>query len=442
MAQTASSVLASLVRPIARARAGLAITPGRLRLAAVLVVLGAAVFAAVGSSAVSARRDAARSAASETEPLLVAAEGLYGSLSDVDATAATTFLTGGLEPPARRARYTAGLRAASGQLATLAQAGGSAQARAAVRTLATDLPVYSGLVETARANNRQGFPVGAAYLRQASTLMRERMLPAAARLYEAEARRLSGDYDSGGSAGALVGIIVVACAMLALLAAIELYLYRLTSRVFNVPMVLATVVVLALGVWMIVGAIDEQGSLERAQQTGSDSVQVLSAARILALRAQGDEGLALVARGGDEADLADFDAAAGRLGSTATPRSLLGEAAAIALRSGTLAAVDRLSGTFARYQAAHRRILTAERGGRFDEAVNLTVGPHAQELSLSDALSSELVADITAAQRRFGSAASEAGSALGGLWLAIPLLSALSAALALWGVAQRLGEYR
>lgn len=440
MAQT--SVLAPLVRPIARARAGLAITPGRLRLASVLLVIGAAVFAAVGSGAVSARRQAARSAASETEPLLVAAEGLYGSLSDADAAAATTFLTGGLEQPARRARYTADLRAASGQLATLAQAGSSVQARAAVRTLATDLPAYSGLVETARANNRQGFPVGAAYLRQASTLMGAQMLPAAARLYEAEARRLSGDYDSGGSAGALVGIVVVACALLALLTAIELYLYRLTSRMFNVPMVLATVVVLALGVWMIVGALDEQHSLERAQQTGSDSVQVLSAARILALRAQGDEGLALVARGGDEADLADFEAAAGRLGSAATPGSLLGEAAAIARGSGTLAAVDRLSGALARYQVAHRRIVTAERGGRFNEAVSLAVGPHAQELSLSDTVNSELVADITAAQRRFESAASEAGSALGGLWLAIPLLSALSAVLALWGVAQRLGEYR
>lgn len=442
MAQTASSVPVGLARPMGRARAGLALTPGRLRLAAVLLALGAALFAAVGSVAVGARRDAARSAATETEPLLVAAEGLYGSLSDADATAATTFLTGGLEPPARRARYTADLRGASGQLAKLARAGASAQAQAAVGTLATGLPVYSGLVETARANNRQGFPVGAAYLRQASTLMREQMLPAAGRLYEAEARRLSGDYSSGVSTGALVAIVLVACALLTLLAAIELYLYRLTRRVFNVPMMLATVLVLALSVWMIVGALDEQGSLERAQRTGSDSVQVLSAARILALRAQGDEGLALVARGGGEANLADFALAAGRLGSATKPGSLLGEAAAVARRSGTLAAIDRLSGTFTRYRAAHRRIVTAESSGRFGEAVSLAAGPHARELSLSDALNSELVADIAVAQRRFESAAGDASSALAGLWLAVPLLAVLSAGLALWGLAQRLGEYR
>ena len=137
-------------------------TPGRLRLAAVLLAVGAIVFGALAGSAVSARRQAAHSVATDTEPLLVTAEGLYASLSDADATAATTFLTGGLEPPARRERYAGDMRAASGQLATLArQAGGSAQTRAAVRTLATQLPVYSGLVETARTNKRQGFPVGA-----------------------------------------------------------------------------------------------------------------------------------------------------------------------------------------------------------------------------------------------------------------------------------------
>jgi hypothetical protein len=409
----------------------------------VLLALGAIVFGVLAASAVSARRQAADSVATDTEPLLVTAEGLYASLSDADATAATTFLTGGLEPPARRERYASDVRAASGQLATLArQAGGSAQTRAAVRTLATQLSVYSGLVETARTNNRQGFPVGAAYLRQASTLMREELLPAAGRLYEVEARRLSGDYRSGGSAGTLLAVIAVVCAVLGLLAAIQVRFARLTHRIFNVPMALATVLVLALGAWMIVGLISEQNALGRAQRTGSDPVQVLSAARILALRAQGDEGLALVARGGGEASLTDLDAVTRRLGSSSEPTSLLGEAAAIARRGGSAAAIDSLSATFARYLAVHRRVVALETNGRFDDAVNLAVGSRSQELSLSDALNSDLVQEISAAQRRFGSAADDATSALGGLWLAIPLLSVLFAVLALYGLLQRLEEYR
>jgi hypothetical protein len=177
MAGTASPALASAGRRIEGIQARLTTSPGRLRLAAVLLAFGAIAFGALAASAVNMRLQAAHSVATDTEPLLVTAEGLYASLSDADATAATTFLTGGLEAPAQRERYAGDLRAASGELATLArQAGGSAQTRAAVGTLATQLPVYSGLVETARASNRQGFPVGAAYLRRASTLIGQPLL--------------------------------------------------------------------------------------------------------------------------------------------------------------------------------------------------------------------------------------------------------------------------
>ena len=253
---------------------------------------------------------------------------------------------------------------------------------------------------------------------------------------------MNGDYRSGVSAGALLGVIVVVCALLGLLVAIQAYLAHLTHRVFNVAMAVATALVLALGVWMIVGLIGEQNALARAQHTGSDGVQVLSAARILALRAQGDEGLALVARGGGEASLTDFDAAARRMGSSEQPASLLGEAAAIARRSGSAAAIDRLSATFARYLEVHRRVVALETNGRFNDAVNLAVGSTATELPLSDAFNSEVAQQIGAAQRRFAGAAGDGTSALGGLWLWIPLLSVLFAALALYGVLQRLGEYR
>src|SRR5262249_43090390 len=141
------------------------------------------------------RRDAAHSVAARTEPLLMQADVLHSSLSDANATAAATFLTGGLEPVARRARYLRDLRSATAALTALTRdVADSDQARAAVATIATNLPLYSGYVETARANNRQGLPVGAAYLRRASTVMRDAILPAASRLFEVEAGRLASDY--------------------------------------------------------------------------------------------------------------------------------------------------------------------------------------------------------------------------------------------------------
>jgi hypothetical protein len=421
----------------------LALTPGRLRLAAVLLGVGALLFGVIAAGAADTRSQAASSVAKQTEPLLGEVQSLYVSLSDADATAATTFVTGGLEPPARRRRYERDLRAAAGNLTMLTrEVGASAQAGAAVRLLTQQLLVYSGLIETARANNRQGFPVGAAYLRQASTLMRERILPAAGRLYDVEARRLNSDYGSGASTGTLLVVIVAALAMLGLLAGGQVYVTRLTHRTLNVFMVAGTVVLITLGIWMVVGFVTEQNSLASAQRSGSDSVEVLAAARILVLRSQDDESLALVARGSGEQDLADFNTVIRRLGGTDGRGGLLGEAAAIASRSGSSAAIARLARSFVRYRRVHKQVLALETSGKPAAAVKLAVGRGAREARLSSSLDSGMEQQIGAAQRRFASAVDAAMSALGGLWLAIPLLTVTFAALALYGLLQRINEYR
>ena len=123
-----------------------ATTPGRLRLLAALVAIAVVAFGVVTGAAALSRHRAARGIAAETEPLLVEADGLYASLSDADATATTTFLTGGIEPTARRRRYLHDLRVSTAQLAALTrQVGGSALQRD-VQTIAGQLPVYAGLV--------------------------------------------------------------------------------------------------------------------------------------------------------------------------------------------------------------------------------------------------------------------------------------------------------
>ena len=179
--------------PIKRLRGRVATTPDRLRVAMADRGRGAARRGPGGD-----RRDGSHGAAPRrrsrraTSPSWSRPTDLYATLADADATAAATFLAGGLESPARRQRYLSDVRRASLQLTALSQrVQDSPQAARAIAAIAASLPVYSGLVETARANNRQGFPVGAAYLRDASDLMRGRILAAAGDLYRLEARRLS-----------------------------------------------------------------------------------------------------------------------------------------------------------------------------------------------------------------------------------------------------------
>ena len=204
-------------------------TPGKLTWLAVLVVVGAICFGVIATIAEHSRAQAARAARTQTEPLLVQSVNLYTALSDANATATTTFLKGGLEPPARRARYVADLNAASRALATLTRGvGDDPVAGAAVQTIGRQLPVYSGLIESARANNLQGYPVGAAYLRQASSLLTGSILPAADRVYAAEARRLSDDYSTGTAAAAFVALVAVILLALAVLLYAQGYVARVS----------------------------------------------------------------------------------------------------------------------------------------------------------------------------------------------------------------------
>src|SRR5690348_2910864 len=80
-------------------------TPGVLGALALLVVvvgLAAGVFSAVS---VQRRATALDDLAARSGPLSVAAQEIYRSLSDADATAAGAFLAGGLEPTDVRQRY-------------------------------------------------------------------------------------------------------------------------------------------------------------------------------------------------------------------------------------------------------------------------------------------------------------------------------------------------
>lgn len=422
--------------PFGWLRGRLLTTPGRLALASILVVAGAAVCAILTTTAERSVQRASYAAGGQTEPLLVQAVTLYTALSDANATATATFLTGGLEPPRRRARYLADVRAASGALVTLTRESGTgAGARAALLAITTQLPVYTGLVETARADNRQSLPVGAGYLRQASALLTSTVLPAADRLYAIEADRLNSVYDSGTSTATIVAFTVAMAVALALLVAAQIWIGRLMHRVFNVAMLLATIMLAAGSAFTLVGMVAAQDALARAQRSGSDPVEALSATRVLFSRAQTDESLILVNRGSDETDQADFNVVVRVLAPARGADGLLAEVSELDRR--TAASTAALVAGFAAYRSLTDRIAAFETRGDTSAAIDAAIGS-----STGDAVTANLDAQTAAAQRRFTRAAADATSSLSGLSVALPLVIVLAAALALFGLGQRLREYR
>jgi hypothetical protein len=428
-----------------RARAGvvlgwvrdrLATTPGRLVLVSILVVVGAVVFGTIALGAEQSRERAAKAARSQTETLLVHAKDLYTSLSDANATVAAGLLSGGVEPATKRARYQSDLVKAGNALSALTSETGTAGGvPAALATIGVQLPVYSGLVETARANNRLGYPVGAAYLREAASRMTSTILPKAGQLYRAEAERLSDDYRTASAASTLTGFAIASALALILLLLAQVYVARVSRRILNVPMVLATIAVAAVSVWGIVGLVREQNALQSAQRNGSDPVEALSATTVLLSRAQGDLSLALVSRGTDTADPNDFNVVTGVLG---RPGGLIAEISTLARQTGTTGAAEKFDADYAAYLKQARQILGEEKSGQLNTAID---GIRSAS-TLSENSSRDLGQQITAAQNRFDRSAADATSALGGLGFAIPLITVLAAALALVGLRERINEYR
>src|SRR5437870_13097326 len=106
-------------RWVARTRS----SPGRLtELMLGLAVLGllAGLAATVGTGQ---RAGLVEAVATRSGPLTVQAQALYHALSDADATAASAFLSNGVEPPVLRDRYRADLASATAALAAVSEGG-------------------------------------------------------------------------------------------------------------------------------------------------------------------------------------------------------------------------------------------------------------------------------------------------------------------------------
>jgi hypothetical protein len=433
MAKTMTAPPAS--RPVtlgairSRVSARASTTPGRLRVASLAILAGLILLWVILATTLTARQRAAHDVGLQSEPLLVGTEGIYGSLADADATAANAFLSVGVDPPNQRVRYDADLKTASDDLATVSrQVGSSTAAQQAVKAVTEQLPIYTGLVEGARANNRQHLPVGAAYLRQASTLLRAQILPAADGLYRVEAGRLNKSYRSGTSWIGLVVLVLVGIAMVAGLVFTQLFLARRTNRIVNVPLLAGTLLVLALTVWIVSGFAIEQHRLNRARSHGSNAVQVLAQARALALRAQADENLSLVARGGTTQYDNDFKVATNALVGSDGLTGRLALAASLPEPPRAADAIRAARSPYADYITVHNQI-----------TVDLATHEAVADFTTFDA---DINAAIAANQQQFESSARSARHVLGAANLAIPFFIVVAGLLCLLGLQQRINEYR
>ena len=413
--------------------------PARLRLLLIALVALSVAWGVAAAWTVAQHASAASRVATTSEPLSVDAQRVYSALSDADATATAAFLSGGLEPLSARQRYEADVTRAATSLASATATAGQSTARVPLAVLSRNLPVYTGRVETARADNRLGLPVGAAYLRQASGLMRGTLLPAARSVYDQANAQLAAD-DNGAAALPFVAVAVVIAVGVALIWA-QRWLARRSHRVLNRGLVLASLAGLVSVVWLITALTSARVQVLAARDHGSAPVEALARAEIAALQARDDESLTLIDRAGDDSFQQDFVSVQRRLGPG--PGTLLTAAADAARGSdGAAAAAAAAAGAPAWY-AAHAQVRRLDNSGNYSRAVQLAIGSApGGSGTLFTRLDNSLTTAIGKDQAAFRSTIQGGRSAFTGLEAGMIVLSLVMAAGCAWGLAQRIAEYR
>ncbi|MBT2404863.1 hypothetical protein [Streptomyces sp. ISL-21] len=419
--------------------------PGRLRIIGAVLAALVVLFGGVTVWEISGRATAADDVVGRSQPLSADAASIYRSLADADTASSSGFLAGAQEPREVRRRYEKDIANASRLLVSAAaNAGAGENSRKEIDLLGEQLPRYTGLIEQARANNRQGLPLGGAYLRYANEQMSTVLLPAAQRLYEAETGRLYTDYDDArswplGSLGA--GVVALAA-----LGWAQRRNYHRTNRVFNHGLVAATAASLVVLLWLAVGHTVARAELSAARADGQESLKVLNDARIASLQARANENLTLVSRGAvlaedkksDKYDV-DFTKNMSELDAgLATALKLADDGSG---RDPVTRAVDGVK----LWKQRHATARETDLKGDYEGALPQVIGDKDHKDSSGaafDMVDASLEEAVAHEQQEFTRAARDGLGALGGLVIGAAALAVVGAAAALLGIGRRLSEYR
>ena len=374
-------------------------------------------------SALASRQNSLDAAATGAQQLVDVQEART-AIVEADAIAASSFLVGDAQAAARRPAYEARLADATQLITVVAQRAAPSDLHA-LGAANEAIAGYAGLVEQARANNRQGFPVGAAYQRQASALLRSDLIPAlddvdADTRVAAERRTRRREPLLGrcrrrpvASVGGTPGVVVAA------VAAHPAARQRADRRRRAAP---------AIGlIWGAVTLASTGAPVRTTVETSLSAADAVSRARTAAFDARSAESLTLINRGNGAANEADWQLA----------------------NAGVVAALDVecdragacLQDQWSAYEAEHRAIRELDDGGDYDGAVS---GPRRSTSRIPTFTTfRDVAAEVQSVRgRASGRRLADSRRALESLRWFVLVAGLAAAASVIVGFGQRLREYR
>jgi len=351
-------------------------TPAMLSLIRAVFIVLALVFAVVGAFGINRRANAINGVRTASRQLL-ALQDIQVRIVHADAIASSSYLRSGQEDPAQRTAYLDEIGKAGDGLVAVSAAANSAdleQLSSASRLLGS----YVGLVEQARANNRQGFPVGAAYQRQANGIVSNAdpdapdIVSSLRAVEESQRAQINDSLASAHRAG--IWLNVTGWLLFAALVVGSWWMWRTFRRVVNIPIAVA---LLALFLLLLIGGVKQAGAVSDAddavgtQLAGADKA---AQARAAAFEARSQEALTLINRGNGAANEVNWE-----LGNDIVTREM----------SSRLGSDDGLStaaaSAYASYAEAHIEIRDLDNKGDWDQAVAVSLGAQSTSAGVNSA---------------------------------------------------------
>jgi hypothetical protein len=331
----------------------------------VLIGVGAGALFVIGTGTLVAAERAMGGMRHSTVPAIVGAQRIHATLADADRAEANAFLSGATEAAAPHRQYESDIAAAMRELEQAAeQSGGDRTVGGQLQLIAVGVTQYTSLVDIARADNQQGFPVGAAYLRQASQVMHRPgngLLARVDQLGDLYAQDLGAENTTLAITGGLVVLYLGAALWLArtLLHAQGFVKVRFRRR-RNPRLVAATGLVVLLALGFAAEGFVTAATLRMSE--GQDYGRLLNMwhARSLLYDANGNESLALIARGNGDAFDRTFQLETTRLADRPVTDAIVNRAAVGDVRFHGLLA-DELNTSSGSERAAAMDVLRAYR---------------------------------------------------------------------------------
>ena len=437
-------------------------TPRVLQALLLASLLGAALLFIAGFAAHNALKQDVQSVGRDSVPSILAAQQVRTSLVDMDASAANDLLAGPGGSRTARDSYDAERSLIGRQVVIAAQniTYGNLE-RIPIETLQDGMTYYTGLIAQAQQQIRDGNGDNArATYMQATNYLHNTLVPAATRLDAVNTAYLNRAYADVRTTSAQSTALVMLAGLLLLgaLVGAQLFLSRRTRRTLNLPLLAATVVLIAF-LANVLGLVSTvQSDLKDAKANAFDSVAALANTRELINDANGSQTLSLLDPTNAARYQSQFDMQTRQIVDVRVTQSVVDQAKATPKNpgfNGALAkelqnityegekdaAINALS-EFGNYQTADAQIRALLAMGQGDQARALATGTGTDQAHrASERLDAALVRVININQDNFDKAVTRSFADVAPLQWEAPAAAFVIGLLAFFGLQPRLREY-